>query len=93
MDDEKLKIYNEEVKKIAKNFVDSINNYKNHMDKSFLDVTIDVLCLPDNINTILKENKIYTVYDLKNSELTKIDGIGNKKLGIINFRLGQFLGV
>lgn len=93
MDDEKLKIYNEEVKKIAKDFVDSINNYKKYIDKSFSDVTIDVLCLPNNINTILKENKIYTVYDLKNSELTKIDGIGSKKLGIINFRLSQFLGM
>lgn len=93
MDDEKIKIYNEEVKKIAKDFTDSINNYKNYIDKCFTNITIDVLCLPDNINTILKENKIYTIYELKNSKLTEINGIGSKKLGIINLRLSQFLGM
>lgn len=85
-----LKIMQDELLKIKKDFVKQIVEYKKHIDKSLYDVPIEVLCLPENIRKILLKNNILRVFDLRNTDLRKIKGLGNKRIGIIEFRLSQF---
>lgn len=88
--DKNLKIYKREMLRIQKGLVESISNYKNSIEESLYDVPIQVLCLPENINKILTRNKIARVSDLRRADLSKIKGLGSKKIGIIQFRLEQF---
>lgn len=85
-----LDIMNREMQKISKDFLKCVENYKNCIEKFSLDVPIQVLCLPENIQNILIRNNLFRVIDLTTRDLTKIKGLGSKKLGIIFFRLNEF---
>lgn len=84
-------MYEKEMQRIKKDFVKSIIDYKQNIDQMLFDVPIQVLCLPENINKILARNKILRVSELRCADLSKIKGLGIKKIGIIQFRLGQFV--
>ncbi len=88
--DKNLKIYQREMLRIQKGLVESISNYKNSIEESLYDVPIQVLCLPENINKILTRNKLARINDLRRTDLSKIKGLGSKKIGIIQSRLEQF---
>ena len=91
--DKNLEIMQREMTVISKNFLQSIENYKKTLDDLATDVPIEVLCLPDNIVKILNRNNLFRVKDLIRSDLRKIKGLGIKKIGIIEFRLSQFIGM
>ena len=91
--DKNLEIMQREMTVISKNFLQSIENYKKTLDDLATDVPIEVLCLPDNIVKILNRNNLFRVRDLIRSDFRKIKGLGLKKIGIIEFRLSQFIGM
>ena len=81
--DENLNIMNKEIVKIKNHLIESIQNYKDCIDNFSYDVPIQVLCLPQNIQNILFRNNIFRVNDIRNTDLGKIKGLGDKKISII----------
>lgn len=79
-----------EMIRIKKDFLSSLNNYKKFLETLSLDAPIEVLCLPENIRKILIRNKIFRVSDIVGRDLGKIKGLGDKKIGIIEYRMSQF---
>lgn len=91
--DKNIITYQNEMKRIGKEFSESVMKYKNFIEDSLYDVPIQVLCLPENINNILIKNNILRVVELRRIDLGSIKGLGSKKIGVIQFRLSQFIFV
>ena len=53
-------------------------------------VPIGVLCLPKVIEKALVSDGCLRVYDLINRDLTKIKGLGDKRLALLTSRLDEF---
>lgn len=91
--DENIKIMNEELKKIKENFVKSLNNYGKTMSYLAADAPIAVLCLPKAVETALSNAGCLRVYDLLDRDLTKIKGLGKRRVGDLTARLNKFLSI
>ena len=57
------------------------------------DVPIEVLCMPENIESILKKAGYTRVFDLLGQKFTKIKGIGVKRAQVIFICLSQFIPI
>lgn len=84
-------LYQKELLNIKKYFVESLNNYREHLENSSMDAPIEVLCLDKPINTILKKNGLFRVSDVAAADLTKIKGLGDIRILDIRIRLKEFL--
>lgn len=91
--DKNIITYQNEMKRIGKEFTESVLKYKSFIEDSLYDVPIQVLCLPENINKILIKNNILRIVDLRRIDLERVKGLGSKKIGLIQFRLSQFVFV
>lgn len=54
---------------------------------------IECLCLPKNINDLLRANKVTLVFDLIDCDIRDLNGIGRQKGDIIRARLDEFLSI
>lgn len=90
---EKDEILKEEILKINKKLLESLDNYRNTISFMYGDAPIEVLCLPKVIETVLINNGCLRVYDLFNRDLAEIKGIGNTRVRQLAARLDEFLAV
>lgn len=86
-------IMRKEMTKIQKNLFKQLDNYKRFIRQCELDAPIEVLCLPKDILTILRKNRLFRVFDLADLDLTKIKGLGNVRIGILQSKLDNFLPI
>lgn len=86
-----MRIKKSDEKKIKKQLVESLENYRKIMTIMSSDAPIGVLCLPKAIETILCENGITRVYEVLNCDLTKIKGLGAVRRGQLTTRLDEFI--
>jgi hypothetical protein len=56
-------------------------------------IPIEALCLPKEIETILVREGYLRVYDLFRCDLTKIKGLGSKRLALLTSRLDEFFSI
>ena len=84
-------IIESEMLKIKKEFIKSINNYKDHLRFSSMDAPIEVLCLCNRTVNALRKAGITRVSMLADSDLGKVKGLGCSAIGEISVRLKQFL--
>lgn len=88
----KLDLNSEEItKKIHKQLLENLKNYKETMSYMCGDAPIGVLCLPKVIEKILIRNNCLRVYDLFNHDLVKIKGMGRVRIRDLTTSLDQFL--
>ena len=78
---------------IKKSLLEFCENYKKTISYMYADVPIGVLCLSKTIETILLRNGIVRVYDLIDRDLTKIKGIGHRRVRDLTASLDKFLSV
>ena len=67
--------------------MDDFADYKKKIQSEYANVPIEVLCLPKVINTILKKNNIYRVFDLLGIDIKGIKWISDNRARIINKQL------
>ncbi len=79
--------------KINKKLLESLDNYNKMIRHSIADVPLGCLCLGDKIEAILIKNGFRRVFDLIDTDLTKIKGLGKIRLGKITSCLDKFLSV
>jgi|APCry1669192647_1035423.scaffolds.fasta_scaffold130244_1 hypothetical protein len=90
VDDKKKKAI---IKKINKKLLESLGNYRKFLNYAAGDVPIGCLCVNPIIEKILHENGFERVYDLFNTDLTKIKGLGRSRLGELTTRLQEFIAM
>lgn len=93
MSNENVKIMENEIRRIQKEFVKQVADYRKNIARLEQDAPIEVLCLPKDILTILHRNGISRVFDLTSDDFTKIKGLGDVRINTINVRLNLFLGI
>lgn len=81
---------NEELRKINKKLLESLENYRKTIAYIAGDAPISILCLPKATETILINAGCLRVYDLFNCDFTKIKGLGKIRIGDLTTRLDQF---
>lgn len=84
-------IKNMEIEKIKAKLLESLKNYQKTLSFMAGDAPIGVLCLPKTIETVLINNGCLRIYDLFNRDLTKIKGIGKRRIGHLTSSLDQFI--
>ena len=67
--------------------------YKKVLSYAGANVPIEVLCLPKALEKSLINQDILRVYDLIDRDLAKIEGVGDKRLGLLTSRLDEFFTV
>lgn len=86
-------INDKDMKKVKKELLKGVKNYHKIMAFMAADAPIGILCLPKDIETILCKEGCLRVYDLLNRDLTKIKGIGKRRIGQLTSRLDQFFAM
>mgnify|MGYP001602327737 CR=1 FL=1 len=71
----------------------NLDNYQKVMTLMLGDAPIGVLCLPKVIENALSSDGCVRVYDIFNRDLTKIKGLGTKRIGELTSRLDEFLSM
>ncbi len=86
-------IMNREIKKLNKNILKSLNNYRKTITYLTADAPIGILCLPTVIENILIRADCLRVYDLLNRDLAKIKGLSDRRLALLTSRLNEFIAM
>ena len=76
--------------KIRQELLKNLQEFKRTMTYMSADLPIGILCLPTTTENILIAHGILRVYDLFNVDLTKIKGLGDRRIEYITSRLDQF---
>ncbi len=93
-DDVNKKLENEEViKKIKEEVIKKFAEYQKTLAFMCADAPIEILCLPKPIEKILLSNGLLRVYDLFNCDFTKIEGLGEMRIGKLASHLDQFISM
>lgn len=87
------KLSEEDIQKINKKLLESLQNYRKFMSKMVGDMPIGVLCLDKYTERVLKSQGFDRVYDLFDLDLTKIKRLGRIRAGNLASRLEQFISV
>lgn len=72
---------------------EDLAHYRNVMHYLGANVPIGCLCLPIELENLLVKVGCLRVYDLINRDLTKIKGIGKRRLDLLTSRLDEFLTI
>jgi len=88
-----IKLNDSDVLKINKKLLESLENYNKMLSHSLSDMPIGCLCLDSKIESILFKNGFRRVFDLVDTDLTKIKGLGRVRIGNITASLNKFLSV
>ena len=71
----------------------SVIRYRNLMDRLEADLPIECLCLPKVIEKKLVNAGCLRVYDVIDVDLTKIKGLGDRRIALLRSCIEQFLPV
>ena len=82
-----------ELQKIKEELLKAYTNFNKNISYMAADAPIEILGLPATIQTILVNEGCLRVYDLLNRDLTKIKGIGKRRIGDLTSRLNEFLSM
>ena len=82
-----------QLKKIREEVLKKYQDYRKTISFLATDAPIEVLCLPDEIQSILLNNGILRVYELFDCDFVKIKGLGKIRIARITSSLNQFLSV
>lgn len=82
-----------DIKKINKELLESLQNYRKTISFLAGDAPIEVLCLSKPIEKALISDGCLRVYDLFDRDLTKIKGIGKTRIRELTTSLNQFISV
>ena len=91
--DDNLEIMKKEMSKIKVDLLEKLENYNKTLSYMAGDAPIGVLCLPKTTETILINAGCLRIYDLIDRDLTKIKGIGHRRIGDLTARLDKFLSM
>ena len=80
-------------KKYNERFEEDLSHYRNILYFLGGNVPIEALCLPKPIETILHKEGLDRVVDLSRIDLTKIKGLGDKRISLLSSRLDEFFSV
>lgn len=83
----------ETIKKINEMTLKSLTKYDQLMNYMSADLPIESLCLPKQIEKILITNGFLRVYDILNTDLIKVKGLGKSRINLLTSRLNEFLSV
>lgn len=72
---------------------EDLAHYRNVMHYLGANVPIGCLCLPIELENLLVRDGCLRVYDLINRDLTKIKGIGKRRLDLLTSRLDEFISI
>lgn len=84
---------NDTKEEIATRLKADFDHYKKTLAFLECDVPIQCLCLPKITETALINDGCLRVYDLLARDLTKIKGVGAKRLDLLQARLSEFITV
>lgn len=90
---DEVKLNADDIKKINKKLLESLQNYRKFMQYSQGDLPIGALCLPKDLEKLLLKNGFVRIYDLFEADFTKIKGLGKVRLGYLTSSLNQFLAM
>lgn len=82
-----------QIKKINKQLIESVENYRKCLRRMSSDAPIGALCLAQNIEKILLDQGYSRINELLDLDLTKIKGIGDKRARYLAACLDQFLAM
>lgn len=82
-----------EMKKIREEVAKRLINYRKTIDIMAADAPIQVLCLPETIESILLDNGFLRVYDIINVDFTEIKGLGVARIRKLTACLNEFLSM
>lgn len=80
-------------KKVTKKLLESLSNYRKITMLMGADVPLESLCLDKKTCQILRDNGFSRIYDLVNTDLAKVKGLGRVRIGYITSRLNEFFPV
>ncbi len=81
------------IRQINLKLLESLKDYRNLMKTMAADAPIGVLGLSHGVERILIKNDLCRVYDLLNTDLTKIEGLGVMQFRHLASRLDEFLSM
>lgn len=87
----KIKLKKNDIKKVNKLLLESLEAYRKTISFIYGDVPIGVLCLPPIIENTLINHGCLRVYDLFDCDFTKIEGFGEARIRQLTARLNEFL--
>jgi hypothetical protein len=88
-----VKLHTDDIKKINKKLLESLQNYRNFMQYASADMPIGALCLKKDIEKLLLKNGFVRIYDLFDADFTKIKGLGKVRIRDLTARLNEFLAM
>jgi hypothetical protein len=91
MQDVKLSKY--VIKKINKKLLESLQNYRTFLQYASADLPLGCLCLKKDVEKLLLKNGFLRIYDLLNTDFTKIKGLGKIRIGYLTSRLDEFFAM
>lgn len=91
--DEEVEILKDNMHLIKIRLVEGLEEYRKTMSYMLTDVPISILNLHKTTETVLVNAGCLRVYDLLDRDLTKIKGIGKRRVGDLTSCLNQFLSV
>lgn len=83
----------DEIKKEQDKLKEDIGHYRRVMQVLGSNVPIQTMCLPKEIETILINAGYERVCDLFGCDLTKIKGLGDKRISLLASRLDEFFSI
>lgn len=87
------KISTDDIIKINKKFLESLENYRKLLNVLGGDMPIGCLCLPKKVEKILTDNGFLRIYDLINTDFTKVEGLNAAAVRNLTTRLDQFFAM
>lgn len=83
----------DEIKKEQDRLKEDIAHYRRVMQVIGSNVPIQTLCMPKDIESILIKAGYERVCDLFGTDLTKIKGLGDKRVALLASRLDEFFSI
>ncbi len=71
----------------------SLSTFRKTISYMTADAPIGVLCLPKEIENILTKNGFNRIYDIFDTDLTKVKGLGASRLRYLTSRLNEFFSI
>jgi hypothetical protein len=87
------KISKADIIKINKKFLESLENYRKLLNVLSGDMPLGCLCLPKKVEKILTDNGFLRIYDLINTDFTKIEGLSEVSIRDLTTRIDQFFAM
>ena len=80
-------------KKISKELLENLHNYRKSLKYLSADAPIQTLCLEPIVEKILLRNGFFRIYDIIDVDFSKIEGLNNSRIRNLTTRLNEFLSV